>query len=140
MQIQPYLFFDGRCEEAVEFYKDALGAEVELMMRYRDSPEPPPPGVLPPGWDNKIMHVTLNIGGAVLMASDGPAVGEGAPGMRGFALSLTAPDAAAAQRCFDALTAGGQVRMPLGPTFWSPCFGMAADRYGVGWMVTVPGA
>jgi PhnB protein len=135
MLIQPYLFFDGNCEEAVEFYRKALGAEVDMMMRYKESPEPPPPGVVPPGWDEKVMHTTLRIGGAAVMASDGPCAGE--PGFRGFSLSLSVPDASTAEKLFAALSDGGQVQMPLGKTFWSPCFGMLTDRFGVGWMISV---
>ncbi|MEP6607645.1 MAG: VOC family protein [Burkholderiaceae bacterium] len=134
MQIQPYLFFNGRCEEAVEFYRKALGAKVEMMMRYKDSPEPPPPGMVPSGWENKVMHSSLRVGDAVLMASDGSS--EGKPGFQGFSLSIAVPDAAAATRLFNALADGGQVQMPLGKTFWAPLFGMVADRFGVGWMVS----
>ena len=105
-----------------------------MLMRYKESPEPTPPGMVPPGWENKIMHATLSIGNANVMASDG--CSEGA-NFQGFSLSLTAADEADAKRKFAALAEGGQVQMPLGKTFWSPCFGMAADRFGVGWMVTV---
>jgi len=108
MTIEPYLFFNGCCEEAIAFYQKALGAEVLMTMRYKDSPEPPPPGMVPAGWDNKIMHTCVRIGDANVMASDG---------------------------CSDG--AHFQVQMPLGKTFWSPCFGMVTDRFGVGWMVTV---
>jgi len=134
MAIEPYLFFNGRCEEAVEFYKKALGAEALMVLRYKESPEPPPPGKVPVGWDHKIMHTTLRIGDATLMASDG--CGEAAT-FQGFSLSLTAADEADARRKFAALAEGGQVSMPLGKTFWSPCFGMVTDRFGVGWMVSV---
>jgi PhnB protein len=136
MPIQPYLFFEGRCEEAIEFYRRALGAKVEMLMRYKDSPEPPPPGMLPPGSEHKVMHAALSVGDAAFMASDGHC--QGKPGFQGFSLSLTAKDAAEAKRLFDALGEGGQVRMPLGKTFFSPCFGMLADRFGVGWMIIVP--
>jgi len=135
MPIEPYLFFNGCCEEAVEFYKKALGAEVLMMMRVKDSPEPHPPGMLPPGSENKIMHVSLRVGDATVMASDGRCTGQ--TNFQGFSLSLTAADEADAKRKFAALAEGGQVHMPLGKTFWSPCFGMVADRFGVGWMVTV---
>jgi PhnB protein len=136
MLIQPYLFFEGRCEEAIEFYRSALGAKVEMLMRYKDSPEPPPPGMLPPGSENKVMHAALSVGDAAFMASDGHC--QGRPGFQGFSLSLSAKDEAEAKRVFDALGAGGEVRMPLGKTFFSPCFGMLADRFGVGWMIIVP--
>ena len=134
MTIEPYLFFNGRCEEAIEFYKNALGAEVLMLMRYKESPEPPPPGMVPAGWDNKIMHSHLRVGNADIMASDGGSEGLN---FQGFSLSLAVTNEAEAKRVFEALSDGGQVRMPLTKTFWSPCFGMAADRFGVGWMVTV---
>ena len=135
--IQPYLFFDGQCEEAIEFYKQALGAEVVMLMRFKDSPEPPVPGMMPPGTDDKVMHASFRVGEAVVLASDG--VCGGAPNFQGFTLSLTTADPAEAERLFTALADGGQVRMPLAPTFFSPCFGMVADRFGVGWMVYVAG-
>lgn len=135
MKIDPYLFFDGRCEEAIEFYKAALGAEVQMMMRNSDSPEPPPPGMLPPGSEHKIMHASLLIGGALVMMSDGHCTGNTA--FKGFSLSLDCPDEASAHKAFNALAAGGQVTMPLGKTFWAPLFGMLNDRFGVGWMVGV---
>jgi PhnB protein len=133
--VQPYLFFSGRCEEAVEFYRNALGAEVEMMMRYKDSPEQPPEGMLAEGYQDKVMHCSFRIGTSVLMGSDG--CGE-AENFSGFSLSVTVADEAAAQRAFTALSEGGKVTMPLGKTFWSPCFGMVTDRFGLGWMVTVP--
>ncbi|SRR5258706_435125 len=135
MLIQPYLFFNGRCEEAVEFYRNALGATVEMLMRYKDSPDPPPPGMLPPGSENKVMHACLRIGDAVVMASDGTCSGQ--PGFQGFSLSITVTDAAQADRMFAALAEGGQVQMPLAKTFWSPRFGMLTDRFGVGWMINL---
>ena len=135
MPIEPYLFFNGCCEEAVEFYKKALGAEVLMMMRFKESPEPPPPGMLPAGFENKIMHCSFQVGQTTVMASDGRCTGQ--TNFQGFSLSLTAADEADAKRKFAALAEGGQVHMPLGKTFWSPCFGMVADRFGVGWMVTV---
>jgi PhnB protein len=134
MAIEPYLFFNGRCEEAIEFYKKALGAEVLMLMRYKESPEPPPPGMVPAGWDDKIMHATLRVSSANLMASDGSS---NEVNFQGFSLSLTATDEADAKRKFAALADGGQVRMQLTKTFWSPCFGMVADRFGVGWMITL---
>ena len=135
MQIQPYLFFEGRCEEALEFYRTRLGAEVTMLMRYRESPEPPQPGMIPPGSENKVMHSSLRIGEATLMASDGRCNGQ--PGFQGFSLSLNAASEAEAERLFGALAEGGQVQMPLSKTFFSPCFGMVADRFGVSWMVIV---
>ena len=135
MHIQPYLFFEGRCEEAVEFYKKALGANVEMLMRYKENPEPTlcPGGGAIPG--DKVMHASIKIGDTSVMASDGMCSGK--PSFQGFALSVTAADHAEAERRFAALAAGGQVQMPLGKTFFSPAFGMVADRFGVPWMVIV---
>ena len=135
MRVQSYLFFDGRCEEAIEFYKKALGAQVEFMMRNSESPEPPPEGMLPPGSEHKIMHASLHIGGALVMMSDGMCSGEAS--FKGFSLSLDCPDEDVAREAFAALADGGQVTMPLGKTFWAPLFGMVNDRFGVGWMVGV---
>ena len=135
MHIEPYLFFEGRCEEAAAFYRHVLGAEVALLMRYKDSPDPIPPGMIPPGAEDKVMHMSLRIGDTTVLASDGNCTGE--PGFRGVTLSLTVTDPAEAERVFAALADGGQVRMPLGRTFFSPSFGMLADRFGVGWMVYV---
>lgn len=136
MQVQPYLFFEGRCEEALEFYKKALGARVEMLMRFKESPEPPPQGMCPPGSGDKVMHASFSVDGAPMMASDGRASGK--PSFQGFSLSLSARDEAHAKRMFGALAEGGEVRMPLGKTFFSPAFGMVADRFGVPWMVIVP--
>ncbi len=133
--VQPYLFFNGNCEEAVEFYRAALGAEVEFKMRYQESPEPLPPGMVPPGFENKIMHCSFRISETTLMASDGCSPEKAR--FEGFSLSLTVPNEAEADRAFAALAKGGQVRMPLAKTFWSPRFGMVADRFGVGWMISV---
>ena len=130
MQVQPYLFFDGRCEEALEFYRAKLGAKVEMLMRYKESPEPTP-GKAPPG--DKVMHSSFSIGDTSIMASDGNCAGK--PNFQGFSLSLNAADEAAAKRLFAALSDGGQVQMPLARTFFSPAFGMVADRFGVSWMV-----
>lgn len=133
--IQPYLFFNGRCEEAIEFYRQALGAEVQMMMRYKESPDPPPPGMVPSGWEDKVMHASLRIGETVVMASDG--CGDGSS-FEGFSLSLSLPTGAEVDRAFNALATGGKVTMPLSKTFWSPRFGMLEDKFGVGWMITVP--
>lgn len=135
MQVQPYLFFEGRCEEALNFYRQALGAEVTMLMRYKDNPEPQAPGMCPPGSENKVMHSSFNIGQTMLMASDG--LCQGKPSFQGFSLSLTVADAAEAERLFGVLADGGQVQMPLGKTFFSPMFGMTADRFGVSWMIYV---
>jgi PhnB protein len=133
--IQPYLFFGGRCAEALAFYGTALGAQVDFQMHYKDSPEPQPPGMIPPGWESKVMHATFRIGGTTLMASDGCAEGSR---FDGFSLSLATATEPEARRAFAALAEGGQVRMPLTKTFWSPCFGMVTDRFGLGWMITTP--
>ena len=133
--IEPYLFFNGRCEEAVEFYRKALGAEVQMMMRYKESPEPPKPGMLPPGFENKIMHASFRVGETLVMASDGCSTDKAK--FEGFTLALAVANEAEADRAFNALADGGQVRMPLAKTFWSPRFGMVADKFGVGWMVSV---
>ncbi len=135
MLVQPYLFFDGRCEEAIEFYRTVLGAEVTMLMRYKDSPEPQQPGMVPPGSEDKVMHANLRIGDSTVMASDGRCLEQ--PAFKGFALSLTAADDAEAERLFAALADGGQVQMPMSKTFFSSRFGMVADRFGVGWMVIV---
>jgi len=134
MQVQPYLFFDGRCEEAVELYRRVLGAEVTMLMRFKDNPDPQP-GMVPPGAENKVMHASLRIGDTTVLASDGRCLGK--PVFQGFALSLTVADEAEAERKFSALADGGQVQMPLTKTFFSPRFGMVADRFGVSWMVYV---
>jgi PhnB protein len=135
MQVQSYLFFDGRCEEAIEFYKSKLGAKVEMLMRFKDSPEPAQPGMVPPGAENKVMHSCFRIGDTAVMASDGRCMGK--PSFQGFSLSLTAPNESEAERLFATLGEGGQVQMPMAKTFFSPRFGMVADRFGVSWMVVV---
>ena len=133
MQIQPYLFLDGRCEEATEFYRNNLGAEVTMLMRWKDCPEKGGMGTTPP--DDKVMHSSIRIGDSTILASDGQCSGQ--PNLQGFALSLTAKDEAEARRLFTALGDGGQVQMPLDKTFFSPAFGMVADKFGVSWMVYV---
>ncbi|MBL8666465.1 MAG: VOC family protein [Rhodospirillales bacterium] len=135
MTIQPYLFFDGRCEEALAFYRRALGAEVEMLMRIKESPEPPACGGMPADVGEKVLHASFRIGDATLMASDGRCGGQ--PRFEGFALSLTVADEAEADRVFAALAEGGTVQMPLAKTFFSPRFGMVADPFGVSWMVYV---
>lgn len=132
--IEPYLFFGGRCEEALEFYGKALGAKVEMLMRFKESPEPPQPGMVPPGFEDKVMHASFRIGDCVVMASDG--CGE-SKGFEGFSLSLNVASEGEARKAFGALSDGGQVTLPLGKTFWSPCFGMLTDRFGIGWMVGI---
>jgi len=135
MQIQPYLFFDGRCEEALAFYRKALGAEITMLMRFKDCPEPPQPGMCAPGAEDKVMHTSFRIGDTTVMASDGRCTGQ--PSFQGFSLSLTAPNETEAERLFAALGDGGQVQMPLAKTFFAPRFGMVADRFGVSWMIIV---
>ncbi len=135
MQVQPYLFFEGRCEEAIEFYRQALGAEVVMMLHYKDSPVPPPPDKVVPGSENKVMHATLQIGESVVMVSDGGCSNENAFG--GFSLALSVTSKAEAERLYAALSAGGEAQMPLGETFFSPCFGMLKDRFGMGWMINM---
>jgi uncharacterized glyoxalase superfamily protein PhnB len=134
--VQPYLFFDGRCEEALAFYTSAVNAQVGLLLRWDESPEPPPPGMLPPGYEKKIMHCDFTVGGTTLLASDGCG---GKSDFDGFRLSLLVPTEAAADQAFNALADGGHVDMPLARTFWSPRYGMVTDRFGIGWMVMVPG-
>ncbi|MEO8121952.1 MAG: VOC family protein [Rhodoferax sp.] len=133
MLVQPYLFFDGRCEEALEFYRSALGAEVTMLMRFKESPEPMPADMCPPGSEDKVMHASFTIGETTLMASDGRATGN--PVFQGFSLSLSVPNDAEAQRLFSVLADGGKVQMPLAKTFYASSFGMVADRFGVGWMI-----
>jgi uncharacterized glyoxalase superfamily protein PhnB len=133
MQVQPYLTFPGRCEEAVELYRTALGAEGLELLRFKDAPEPLPAGMLPPGFEDKILHGSFRLGDAMVMVSD---VGdEASAGPSGFSLAVTVPTEDEADRTFGALAEGGRVGMPLGKTFWSPRFGMVTDRFGVSWMI-----
>lgn len=134
--VQPYLSFDGRCEEALEFYRKALGAEVEMILRFKDSPEQCDPSMVAPGSENKIMHCSFRIGGSILMASDCGCQG-GATKFEGFSLSYSVPDEAEVERAFTALSEGGKVQMPLGKTFFSARFGVVTDRFGISWMVLV---
>ena len=136
--IEPYLFFNGSCEQALEFYRKALGAVVQFTMRYKESPEPLQPGMVPPGFENKIMHTSFRVGQTTVMASDSCSAEKAS--FQGFSLALSVRSEAEADRAFAALADGGQVRMPLTKTFWSPRFGMVVDRFGVGWMISVPGA
>jgi PhnB protein len=132
--LNSYLFFGGRCEEALAFYGQAIGAQIDMVVHYKDSPEPTPPGMLAPGFENKVMHASCRIGDSVLMASDG--CGPGA-NFSGFSMSLTLPTLAEAEKAFNALADGGKITMPMAKTFWSPGFGMLTDRFGLDWMVTV---
>ena len=133
MTVQPYLFFDGKCEEALDFYKQALGAEIDMLMRFGESPEKPPPGSMPPGSDNKVMHASFHVGDTQIMASDGHCGGK--PAFQGFGLSIDAKSDAEADKLFNALSKGGQVQQPLTKTFFASKFGMVADKFGVMWMV-----
>jgi PhnB protein len=135
MQIQPYLFFDGRCEEALDFYRRALDARINSLMRIKDAPEAQPPGVHPPGSENKILHASFTIGESTLFASDGHNTGN--PVFKGVSLSLAVKNDAEAERTFSALSQDGKVQLPLGKTFFSSRFGMVTDRFGVPWMVIV---
>lgn len=132
--VQPYLFFGGRCDEALEFYRTALGAEVQFLMRYNESPDPMPPGSIPPGFENKVMHSSIVIGESVLMMSDGNVEGTH---FQGIQLSLGMESADEATKVFEVLSRGGAVKMPLMKTFWSPLFGMLTDRFGLDWMINV---
>ena len=131
-QIQPYLFFEGRCQEALDFYRRAIGAEVTAVVRFKESPDP---GMIQPGSEDKVMHASFRVGDATIFASDGRC--GGAASFQGFALSLTVANEVEADRLFGALVEGGQVIMPLTTTFFSPRFGMTTDRFGVTWMVNV---
>ena len=131
MQVQPYLFFDGCCEEAIEFYKKAVGAKAEMMMRYKESPSPLRPGTNP-GYENKIMHANLRVGDSTILLSDDCT---GHPVFQGFSLTVITDTVAETEQKFAALVEGGKVLMPLTKTFWSPMYGMLVDKFGVHWMV-----
>ena len=135
MLVQPYLFFGGRCQEAIAFYRDALGAEVQMLLRFKESPDQPPPGMMPDNWGDKVMHACIKIGDTLVMASDGCTTSE--TEFKGFSLSLTVANEAEADAKFAALSDRGNVTMPLGKTFFAPRFGMLVDRFGIGWMVIV---
>jgi PhnB protein len=135
MQVQPYLSFDGRCEEAIEFYKSAVGAKVNRLMRFKDCPEPHPSGNCPPETANKVMHADLSIGQSTVLMSDGRCTGK--PVFSGISLALQVASDAEAEQVFSALSNGGKVTMPLAKTFFSSRFGMVNDRFGVAWMVLV---
>jgi len=133
MKVESYLFLNGRTEEALDFYKKAIGAKTEAVIRMKDSPEPPPGGI-PPGTENKIMHCVFRVGETQIMASD---MGEGKPEFKGFALTIATPSEAEAQKLFQGVGEGGHVIQPLIKTFFSPAFGMVADKFGITWMVLV---
>ena len=134
--ITPYLFFAGRCDEALQYYAQALGAQINMIMRFNESPDPVPPGMLQAGFENKVMHASFRVGDVLLMASDGC---DDKSKFDGFRLALSVPTEAEAHTAFNALAEGGSIQMPLSKTFWSPCYGMVADRFNVCWMVMVPG-
>lgn len=134
--ISPYLFFSGRCEEALEFYRNAIGAEVGMVMRFNQSPAPPPPGSLQPGFENKVMHAEFRVSGVRILASDSC---DDKATFDGFRLAISVPNEGEAHRLFRGLANGGTIEMPLGKTFFSPCYGMVTDKFGLGWMVMVPG-
>jgi len=136
-RIQPYLFFHGRAEEALEFYKKALGAEVTMLLRFQDNPDPGAQECMPPGSAQKVMHANLHLLGEDIMVSDG--MGEGETAFKGFSISLTTQDEAETERLFKALLEGGKVEMPLAKTFWSPYFGGVTDQFGVSWMIGMLG-
>lgn len=136
MQIHAYLFFEGRAEEALEFYQKTLGARVGMLMRYGDSPEQCPEGMLPPGSEKKIMHGEFTVGESMVMISDGRVSGK--PNFDGFSLSVDFADVAKGKQAFDALLDGGEAAMPWGETFFAHGFGMVKDRFGMNWMVIVP--
>ena len=135
MSVQPYLFFDGKCEEALEFYKTALGATVDMLMRFSENPDRASAGQmqLPPGAENKVMHAAFKVGDTQILASDGHCAGKAI--FQGFGLALNAKSDAEAEKLFAALGKGGQVMMPLGKTFYASSFGMVTDKFGVLWMV-----
>lgn len=135
--VQPYLFFGGRCEEAIAFYKASLGATPGMVFRFNESPDPVPEGLLQPGFENKIMHAEFRVGDLTILASDGC---NDVSTFKGFSLALTVPTVADADRAFEALAEGGKIDMPIGETFWSPRYGQVTDKFGVGWMVMAPGA
>ncbi len=138
VDVRTYLFFSGRCDEALAFYKEHLSAEVKFLIRFNESPDPMPEGMLQSGFENKVMHAEFSLGNTTLMASDGCNEVEK---LSGFRITLTLPDEAEAHRIFDALASnGGKVDMPLMKTFWSPLYGQVTDQFGVGWMVMLPGS
>jgi PhnB protein len=132
MEIQPYLYFDGRCEEAIAFYSSALDATELFKMRFKDAPDP----ATPPHMADKIMHATLAIGSTHVLMSDGRCGGEKVS-YSGFSLSVTAADLASGEKYFNALAQGGRIDMPFQKTFWTEGFGMLVDKFGVPWMVNV---
>ncbi|MEO8203603.1 MAG: VOC family protein [Betaproteobacteria bacterium] len=135
MLVQPYVFFEGRCEEALDFYAKAIDAKLEMKMKYSESPggSGSRPSGLPAGSDDKIMHAAFKVGDSLVMASDGMCSGQA--GFKGVALTISMDDQASVRRMFEALAQGGQVHMPLEKTFYSPLFGVVADKFGLSWML-----
>ena len=131
MEVSPYIFFGGNCEEALKTYERILGAKIEGLMKHEGSPME---GQMPPDWKNKVMHARFTVGGHVLMASDAPPDHYHAP--QGFSISLSYPDVAEAEDIYNQLAEGGSVQMPFSPTFWAKGFGMCVDRFGIPWMVS----
>lgn len=134
--ITPYLFFAGRCEEALHFYREALNAQIDFVMRFNESPEPTPPGMLQAGFEEKVMHASFRIADVAMMASDGC---DDKSKFDGFRLALSVPTEVEAHKAFNALASGGTIQMPLSKTFWSPCYGMVTDKFNVSWMIMMPG-
>jgi PhnB protein len=132
MQVQPYLFFDGRCDEALDFYKKAIGAKVGMLMRFKEAPDQ---SMVAAGTENKVMHAQFQVGDTDILASDGRCTGK--MNFQGFALTISAASESEADKMFAALGEGGQVTMPMAKTFFSPRFGMLTDKFGIGWMVLV---
>lgn len=137
MQVQTYLFFEGRCEEALDFYRDTLGAEIGPIMRFRDNPDDPEKTMFPPGAGDNVMHATMTIGETTIMASDGRC--SGTANFAGMSLTLVMPEVESAERLYRALAVTGQVRMPLRETFFSPAFGSVTDKFGLNWMIYTAG-
>lgn len=133
LQVEPYLFFEGRCEEALEYYKRTLGAEVLALMRFKDAPAGQDAANCGPGMADKVMHANFRIGNTTIMASDGRC--EQPPSFQGFSLTITATSDDHAAKFFTALSEGGQVQMPLAKTFFASQFGMVMDRFGISWMI-----
>ena len=136
--VQPYLFFDGKCEEALEFYKTAIGAKVDMLMRFKENPDKPDPSHMPPNSGDKVMHAAFKVGDTQILASDGHCAGK--PSFQGFGLALNAKNDAEAEKLFAALGKGGQIQQPLVKTFFASKFGMVADRFGIMWLVIAEAA
>jgi PhnB protein len=130
MQLNPYLFFNGNCEEAFKLYAQVLGGKIEAMMTHEGTPAAEQ---VPAEWLKKILHARMSLNGQLLMASDAPPARQERP--QGYSVSLMVNTPAEAERIFHALAQNGQVRMPIQETFWAARFGMLVDRFGIPWMV-----